>query len=139
MTLLPHQDFCHLDTDLESAKDDQTETARLMGNGHATCVSAQETGRREQQKGSKSRGKHSGVLEVSVISNNCDKMMSGECKEVSFILNIGPNPASFCLVSSFSQRNDKYCTKFGNELKKCRWNAKDSNLGSDDGRYRRIH
>ena len=24
----------------------------------------------------------------------------------------GPNPTSFCLFSSFSQCNDKYCTKF---------------------------
>ena len=30
---------------------------------------------------------------------------------VLFLKN-GPNPASFCLFSSFSQHNDKYITKF---------------------------
>ena len=32
---------------------------------------------------------------------------------VLFIFKYGPNPASFCLFSSFPQCNDKYSTKFG--------------------------
>ena len=39
----------------------------------------------------------------------------------------GPNPASFCLFSFFSQ--DKYSTNFDYKRKKCSW---DSNLGQQD-------
>ena len=49
----------------------------------------------------------------------------------------GPNPASFCLFSTFSQHNDKYNTKF--DYKKHRWCAWESNPGPQDGRHRWIH
>ena len=51
-----------------------------------------------------------------------------------FILfKIGPNPASFCLFSSFSQHNDKYNTKF-HYLK-----AWDLNPGPQNGMHRQNH
>ena len=50
-----------------------------------------------------------------------------------FLKKYGPNQASFCLFSSFSQYNDKYWT-VDYKWKKCRWRAWDSNPELQDGR-----
>ena len=58
--------------------------------------------------------------------------------KVSFFKN-GPNPASFCLFSFFSQYNDNCSTNLTINEIKLRWFDWDLNPGQQDGRRRQIH
>ena len=52
------------------------------------------------------------VMFRSVISARILVIATLEVSQTKMFFKYGPNPASFCLISSFSQYNDKHSTKF---------------------------